>query len=196
MFGDVRVDLWLQVDKVELPPDLKNEKVEALYQFEMRAGPRGKRWFLTRRVAEEDSSACRTHQQLTDPTQVAARSIYMSTVFLANSAKVSNADRSLSYAMDLGIRVPDYMVNKSFWPMQHYEGAYLFRDGLILSMTPPLKDGDAWYVEYGWQSEAVGRTMRNISYKDLGNGKFEIVIPFANSVAPGISGKVLLIASA
>lgn len=196
LFGDVRIDLWLQIDKVELPPDLDGKNVEALYQFEMRAGPRGKRWFLTRRVAEEDSTACRTHQQLTDPAQIPAKSIYMSTVFLANSARVNKNDPSLSYAMDIGVRVPDYLVDKSFWPKQHYEGAYLFRDGLIVTMTPPQTPGGEWFVDYGWQSEAVGRAVRNVDYSDLGKGKLEILIPFANKVAPGVSGSVQLIVSA
>lgn len=196
LFGDVRIDLWLQIDKVELPPDLDGKNVEALYQFEMRAGPRGKRWFLTRRVAEEDSTACRTHQQLTDPAQIPAKSIYMSTVFLANSARVNPNDPSLSYAMDIGVRVPDYLVDKAFWPKQHYEGAYLFRDGLIVTMTPPQTPGGAWFVDYGWQSEAVGRAVRNIDYSDLGKGKLEILIPFANKVAPGVAGNVQLIVSA
>ena len=69
LFGDVRVNIWLDVAEVRLPPDVqaeadKNKEVEALYQFEVLASPRGKRWYLTRRVAEEDSVACRTLEQL------------------------------------------------------------------------------------------------------------------------------------
>jgi hypothetical protein len=195
LFGDVRIDIWLQVDEVKLPDELNGKNVEALYQFELRAGPRGKRWYLTRRIAEEDSTACRTHQQLTDPATAGAKSIYMSTVFLANRARVNQSNPSLSYGMDLGVRVPDYSVDKSFWPKQHYEGAYLFRDGLIVTMTPPLTAGGSWYVDYGWQSKTVGKAVENIRYSDLGEGKLEIVIPFSNEGAPGISGKVQLIVS-
>src|SRR6185436_20153738 len=70
LFGDVRVDIWLDISEVRLPQALeaKADQVDALYQFELLAAPRGKRWFLTRRVAEEDSPACRTHRQLTAPS--------------------------------------------------------------------------------------------------------------------------------
>ena len=49
LFGDVRVDLWFDVDGVTLPPDLpKDADVDALYQIELLAAPRGKRWYLSR----------------------------------------------------------------------------------------------------------------------------------------------------
>jgi hypothetical protein len=38
--------------------------------------------------------------------------------------------------------------------------------------------------------------MTPIAYRDLGAGKFEIRVPFANLGKPGITGEVLLSASA
>ena len=56
--------IWLEVDAVQLPAAIVGKQVDALYQFELLAAPRGKRWYLTRRQAEEDSVACRSHRQL------------------------------------------------------------------------------------------------------------------------------------
>ncbi|MEK8086930.1 hypothetical protein WNB94_10955 [Aquabacterium sp. A3] len=197
LFGDVRVDIWLKIDEVSLPKDLQGKDVEALYQFELAASPRGKRWQLTRRMAEEDSPACRTHRHLTDPKTKGARLVYLSTVFLANRARVNDQDPSLAYHMDLGVRVPDYEVNRRFWPNSHFEGAYLFRDQLVVKMVPPAQPGGVWSVAHGWASKGVGQATEATDYRALGQGLFELKVDFASSgQAPGIKGQVLLSASA
>lgn len=197
LFGDVRVDLWLEVDEVRLPAEIENDDVDALYQFELQARARGKRWLLSRRISEEDSPACRSHKQLTAQGAAGARNVYLSSVFLANSAKVSTADRTLSYAMDVRVRVPDYEKNNAFWPNQHYEGSYLFRDSLIVTLTPAAAAGGDWKVEYAWESQSVGVADRSLSYTTLKGGKLrlEVELP-APATKPGIKGKVVLIASA
>jgi hypothetical protein len=197
LFGDVRVDLWLEIDEVRLPPEIEHEDVDALYQFELQARARGKRWLLSRRIAEEDSPACRTHKQLTTQGAAGARNVYLSTVFLANSAKVSTTDRTLSYAMDVRMRVPDYEVERAFWPNRHYEGSYLFRDSLTVTLTPALAAGGEWKVDYGWESQTVGVASHSLSYTALKGGKLrlEVDLPAPNT-KPGVAGKVVLIASA
>jgi hypothetical protein len=199
LFGDVRVELWLEVDEVRLPQQIENDDVDALYQFELLARARGKRWLLSRRVAEEDSPACRTHKQLMTQGGAGAKFIYLSTVFLANRARISKNpdDRTLSYAMDVRVRVPDYEKNNAFWPNQHYEGGYLFRDSLIVTMEPPSTAGEAWAVNFGWESKNVGVATHKLPYVALQGNKLrlEVELPAAAS-KPGISGKVVLIASA
>ena len=198
LFGDVRVDLWIQVDEVRLPEKLEKEaEVRALYQFELMACARGKRWFLSRRVAEEDSPACRSHEQLTTQQSTGGNMVYLSSVFLANGAKVSQADRSLTYAMDLKIQVPDYEVNKRFWPDQHFEGSHLFRNSLAISLTPPEKEGGKWQVMHSWESDQLGQTSLEIQPEALAHGEIKISVDLPSGNAkPGLSGKVLLIVSA
>jgi hypothetical protein len=203
LFGDVRVDLWFDIDGVTLPPDLPaGADVDALYQVELLAAPRGKRWYLSRRVAEEDSPACRTHKELTDPAKADRRSIYLSTVFLANKARVKQDRPTLAYAMTLGVRVPDYQVNNKFWLDGHYEGSSLFRDTLIIEIAPPQADDPAqnWNVKYGWQTDTAGRASLPMSPKQLAGGKLQFVVPLSSlgaaPAAPGISGKVRLEVSA
>src|SRR6185312_11047726 len=74
LFGDVRVDLWFDVDQVALPPDIPKD-------------------------ADVDAPACRTHKELMDAANPDNKSIYLSTVFLSNRAKVDPSRRTLAYAM-------------------------------------------------------------------------------------------------
>lgn len=199
LFGDVRVEIWLEVDEVRLPAEIEADDVDALYQFELLARPRGKRWLLSRRVAEEDSPACRTHKQLTTQGAAGAKNVYLSTVFLANRARISNNpdDRTLSYSMDIRVRVPDYEKNNAFWPNHHYEGSYLFRDSLIVTLEPPQVAGEEWSVKFGWESNRVGVATRVMKHAALVGNKLRIEIDLpAPASKPGITGKVVLIASA
>jgi hypothetical protein len=197
LFGDVRVDIWLEVEDVRVPQELEKAdaqgQLNGLYQFEMLAAPRGSRWYLSRRVAEEDSVACRSHLDLRDPANKTARKIYLSTVFLANRFRINQNRATLAYSLMLGVRVPDYEVEKKFWPNRHYEGQYLFRDSVVLEMTPPQADDGDWAVKYDWQSDNVGQSSTPVSTKALRGGKVEVSIPFSTSDAtpprsPGITG--------
>ena len=196
LFGDVRVDIWVDIDSVQLPPEIQGKAVNALYQFELLASPRGKRWYLTRRMAEEDSVACRSHQDLVDPANKNARSIYLSTAFLANRARVNPARPSLAYGLTLGVRVPDYEVERKFWADMHYEGRYLFRDTVVVEMVPPQVPGEAWTASFGWQSDSAGRATESLDYKTLKSGKQVMSIAFGSTTAPGIAGRLRFVVSA
>jgi hypothetical protein len=194
LFGDVRADVWVDIDDVQLPPKLKDKEasVNALYQFEVLLSAKGQRWYLTRRVSEEDSPACRTHRQLND----GARSIYMTSAFLTFDNQDGKKRPALSYALTLGVRVPDYEVDNKFWFDGHYEGGYLFRDTLIVDLAPPVKDGQDWIVKQGWQSNKVGVATNKVNYQTLENGQIEIKVPFATGSAPGIGGQLRFVVSA
>jgi hypothetical protein len=204
LFGDVRVDLWVDIHDVRVPQELEEKdaagKVDALYQFEVLASPRGKRWYLTRRVAEEDSVACKDHSVLKKATAQKPVQIYLSTVFLANRFKVNPKLRTLAYAMTLAVRVPDYEVEKQFWPDRHFEGGYLYRDTVAIELKPPAKAGGDWQVFYNWQSRDVGQATIPVPAERLKKGKVEIDIPFSTvdetpPRSPGVSGKLRFVIS-
>ncbi|HZA55786.1 MAG TPA: hypothetical protein VE616_16170 [Candidatus Udaeobacter sp.] len=198
LFGDIRVDIWLDVEDIRLPEDIQKEaesgkKIGALYQFEVLASPRGKLWYLTRRVAEEDSVACLAH----DDWLKAAKpcKLYLSTIFLAKRARVNKARPSLAYSMTLGVRVPDYEVERKLWIDEHYEGGYLFRDAVVIELVPPeTEDGD-WEVKYDWQSDNIGQASQALPAKELNNGKVELTIDFGSDTSPGIRGKLRFVVS-
>ena len=197
LFGDVRADVWVDVDEVQLPPKLQDKaaSVDALYQFEVLLAAKGERWYLTRRVSEEDSPACRTHKQLSDATS-SLRNIFLTTAFLTTDNQASKKRPVLAYSLTLGVRVPDYEVDNKFWFDGHYEGSFLFRDALIIELSPPQKSSQDWIVKQGWQSNQAGVASTKVNYETIENGRIEIKIPFSTGSAPGITGQVRFVVSA
>lgn len=195
LFGDVRVDIWLDVDDVTLPDDIKDKSnVSALYKFEFTAAPKGKRWFLSRRTAVEDSCACRTHAQLTNGQDRDSK-IYLSTVFLSKRGKVDKDPQSktLSYAMTIAVKTPDYEIERKFWPDGHYEGASLFQGAITVVLTPPddPQGIGEWQVDYGWLSASAVRRQTSLNYAGSEETR-EIVLPFTGDGNPNITGRIRL----
>jgi hypothetical protein len=192
LFGDVRVDIWLDIDELRLPEAVEraagNRTVDALYQIEVLASPRGKLWYLTRRMAEEDSVACLRHQEFLAAGKPV--SLHLSTVFLANRARVRPERPSLAYSMTLGIRVPDYEIERRLWLDEHYEGGYIYRDALVIELVPPGDGGSEWTVEYDWQKDSLTKARTRVSVHELGKEKAEVAIPFERATQPGASGRV------
>jgi len=200
LFGDVRVDVWIDLSEIRLPKEIQaaadeGRTINALYQFEMLAATRGKLWYLTRRTAEEDSVACMTHAEWLKAQKKGA-SEYLSTVFLANRARVNPKRRSLAYSVDFGVRVPDYEIDRKLWVNEHYEGGYLFRNSIILEMVPPAESAEEWIVKYAWQGEGSKSADTSIDPKTIKGGKVEIKIPFSTDTAPGITGHLRFVISA
>ncbi|WP_287143326.1 hypothetical protein [Achromobacter sp.] len=166
LFGDMRVDLWLDIASATLPDEVakqeteRNRRVDAVYQIEVVAAPRGKPWALSRRKSEEDSPACRTYQEIRSG---ASQPVHLSTVFLMSAARVDKNRPGLSYAVTLGVRAPDYEVDRAFWTDDHYEGVSIFRDSLIVTIFDPVAHGlrigqptDEWLVRYHWLQRDSG----------------------------------------
>jgi hypothetical protein len=197
LFGDLRVNMWVDIDEIRLPPEVQSkadqgQKVDALYQFEVLASPRGKLWYLTRRTAEEDSVACLTHERWTREQK--PQTLYLSTVFLDKDARMDKTRNSLAYSMTLGVRVPDYEINRKLWLDQHYEGGYLFRDSVTIEIFPPSDDKEKWKVNYDWQSQNPGKAETPIPTREIDDKKRELLIPFDSQKSPGIRGKLRFVA--
>jgi hypothetical protein len=199
LFGDLRVDIWLDVDDLRLPQEVQREEdagksVDALYQFEVLASPRGKLWYLTRRIAEEDSVACLRHQEWKTSAGKTS-TLFLSTVFLDSDARVNPDLPSLAYSMTLGVRVPDYEIERRLWLDQHYEGGYLFQDQVVVEIFPPPLGHAGWAITYDWQSENQGKATKPLTVRHIGDEKYEAVIEFDNQKSPGIRAKVRFVAS-
>lgn len=199
LFGDVRVDIWVEIEDIRLPKEVQiavNEKnaVNALYQIEVLASPRGKLWQLTRRKAEEDSVACISLKEWVSAPKKNLKE-YISTVFLANRARVNTRRRSLAYRLDLGIRVPDYEIDRKLWVNEHYEGSYLFRNSIQLEMVPPTEKVTEWKVKFGWQDQGYSQADESIDPKAIKGGKVEVAIPFDSKTTPGVSGNLRFVIS-
>jgi len=205
LFGDVRVDVWLDIEDIRLPVAVQAEvdakrKVNALYQIELLASPRGKLWYLSRRTAEEDSVACVAHEDWKKNSKQ-----YLSTVFLANRAKVNPRRRSLAYSVTLGIRAPDYEIDRRLWVNEHYEGGYVFRDAIVLEMVPPRNADEDWKVKYSWQGSGMLAAETAVDVTSLAKGRAEVEVPFDSYTVdpqgnrqpafPGIKGRLRFVIS-
>jgi hypothetical protein len=201
LFGDVRVDIWVDVTDIRLPAEVQHKQktgssVNALYQFEALASPRGKLWYLTRRTAEEDSVACLSHQAWRDAPDK-TESLYLSTVFLAKRARVNRERNTLAYSLTLGVRVPDYEIDNRLWINEHYEGGYLFRNAIVLELAPPDTSAENWQVTYAWQGTTVNLVRTSVAVTPI-NGKVEVKIPLPSdgNTMPGLEGQLRFVVSA
>lgn len=192
LFGDVRVDIWAEVEEIRLPIPVQaavkaGKKVNALYEFESLASPRGKLWYLTRRTAEEDSVACFSHEEWsTAPKKNNAQ--FLSTIVLANRSRVNKQRPSLAYSLSLGVRAPDYEIDRKLWVNEHYEGGYLFKNSVIVEMIPPQAKGKLWKVIHVWQNQGMKITSEDLDVEELKGKKVDFRIPFDSQTTPGIRG--------
>ncbi|HEY3327506.1 MAG TPA: hypothetical protein VGK14_10095 [Novimethylophilus sp.] len=201
LFGDLRVDCWVEVVQLSLPQAVQQavdagREADALYIFEILAAPRGKRWYLTRRTAEEDSAACLSLKDwLHLPANARHRSLYLSSIFLDTRWRVDMDRPSLAYSLTLGVRTPDYEVERRFLPDEHYEGGYLFHDTAAVELIPPQTAGDKWQVFYDWQSQNPGKAATPVEIRPLTDGRAEIRLPIYGKTTPGIDGYLRFVVS-
>ncbi|MFW5439784.1 MAG: esterase/lipase family protein [Methylophilaceae bacterium] len=199
LFGDVRVDIWAEIEEVRLPKKVqeavdKGGKVNALYQIEVLAAPRGKLWQLTRRRAEEDSVACIPQKELLDINNKPVKE-YLSSVFLAKRERVNKRRPSLACNLDLGIRVPDYEIDRKLWIDDHFEGGYLFRNSIAIELIPPTVKKAEWRIKYCWQNLGCSQADIKIDAHSLDEEKVEVIIPFDSATTPGATGKLRFVIS-
>ncbi len=147
-------------------------------------------------MTEEDSVACFSHAEWAARAKKKQPcSLYLSTMFLSKRARVNKERASLAYSLTLGVRVPDYEIERKLWINEHYEGGYLFHDSVVIELVPPQTDDGDWVVHYDWQSDNLGRASTPVSAKALKKGKLELLIPFESATTPGITGTLRFIAS-
>ena len=159
-FGALRIDGFLDIDEFTLPEEVQKalddgKQIRASYQFEIIATVRGKQWQIHRRTVQENSAIHRTYDDLfpkgKDGTRQSNREMspHLFSVFLDPSKSVDEnlplKKRSVSFAFDLAVMVPDYTIDRVLWLDRHYEGGYIYRELILIEATPDRK------AERGWQ---------------------------------------------
>ena len=171
LFGDVRADGHLEVAALPLPPSVQQARdagreIRASYYFEASVAPRGVVGLrLTERRRDTYSAILRSYDELLRVAQTplaAPRSPVLFSVFL-DTDKIT-VGRTLVFALDLAVSTTGYTIDKKFWPDQHVEGEYLFRDTLIIRITRSAEDFKVRYLNANekW-SEASGRLAEKTS---------------------------------
>jgi hypothetical protein len=196
LFGSLRVDGLLDIDELTLPVEVQIEKdngkeVRASYQFEIVASVRGSQWQIHRRVVRENSAIHRLYDELFSkktgaPNRSASPRLF--SVFLDETKSVSEK-KSVAFAFDLSVLVPDYSIDRVFWRDQHYEGSYIFRDLILVEAIPDETQPSGYAIFYGYQSKTPNKAMINASTLNLPNAagvSFNIPVTTPIGVRPGI----------
>jgi hypothetical protein len=199
LFGDVRADGYLDIDELTLPPAVQKEKsagkeVRASYLFEAAVSIRGKPWQLHRRTANENSAIFRrfdelfpksdSKKNLRAPDRKASPMLF--NVFL--DMDQSQTGKTLAFAADICVRVPEYEVDGILFFKNHFEGGYLFRDMVILEATPPTDGKGGWKIEYQFASDQS--QVRTVTAVGNANHRLTFEIPVEQPNPPGIKARL------
>ncbi len=200
LFGDVRADGYLEIDELTLPPAVEKERaagkeVRASYLFEVAVSIRGKPWQLHRRTSNENSAIFRKFDELFPKWDSAKKSWVpdrsaspmLFNVFLDMGQ--SQTGKTLAFAVDLCVRVPEYQVDGALFFKNHFEGGYLFRDVLTLEATPPAAKNKAWKIEYKFASQP-GQTATLATIVEDNNESFAFEVPLEQPHPPGIKARL------
>lgn len=188
LFGSVRADGILDVNDVTLPDEVQNDynegkKIRASYKFEVVATVRGSQWQMHRRTVRENSAIQCTYDELfpankdrkREPSR--DRSPHLFSVFLDPTKSFNTETKSISFAFDLAVVVPDYEVDGVLWLNRHYEGGYIYRELIIVEAIPNSNALGGWELKYGYQSETPNVASRRADVKTLEGGGLTFSIP-------------------
>jgi hypothetical protein len=204
LFGDVRADGYLAIDELTLPPAVQEQydadkQVRASYLFEVTVSIRGKAWQLHRRTANENSAIFRKFDDLF-PKWDARKKVWVPdpdespmlfNVFLDMGQ--SQTGTTLAFAVDLCVRVPEYVVDGVLFFKNHFEGGYLFRDMVTMEATPPQSGQDEWTLEYQFANQREVGPQRASATREDDHLVFEIPIEQPNP--PGIKARLRVVTS-
>jgi hypothetical protein len=194
-FGNVRIDGILEITDLALPAKVQEaldegKAIQASYQFEVAVAIRGHQWQMHRRNVRENSAIFRKFQDLFPKDSASGksspdRSPHLFSLFLDTKQRVNKRRKSIAFAFDLNVMVPDYTIDRALWKDDHYEGGKMFFDRIIVEATPP-PDGVAsenitdWKIRYGFQSQtpnAADTPVEQLAPLEDGGHAFSIPLP-------------------
>src|SRR5699024_3137028 len=141
LFGDVRVDGLLHIEKLPLPPTVQKaydqgHKVRGSYYFEASVTPRGLFGLqLSERQRHTYSAILRGFDEMLRPEKQGLskpRSPRLFSLFLEKD-KIT-VGRTMVFSLQLAVSTTGYDIDKNFFLSRHVEGEYLFRDTLIINI--------------------------------------------------------------
>jgi pimeloyl-ACP methyl ester carboxylesterase len=191
LFGNVRVDAFLDIDDIALPADIQAEKdrgqpVRAEYHVDVISRVRGARWALHRRTLDTGSAVLVEYDKHVERAQP----VHLASTFLCNRARVDAADPSLGFSLDLAMLVPEYQVGGRWWNRRHYDGAHLFRDKLNLEAC---REVDGWHVRYGWDSSSPNAVRHKADRAEPVPESWVFGIPVVQATRPGLRATLRLV---
>jgi hypothetical protein len=101
----------------------------------------------------------------------------------------SQTGTSVSFALDLCVRVPQYEVDGALFLKDHYEGGYLYRDTIMLEAVPPSDPAGRWRFDYAFLGQRA-EPRRTAEAVDGGDGSMSFEIPIEQPHPPGIRARL------
>ena len=202
LFGELRVDGIPDIDDITLPVEVQKahedgKTVRASYQFEIAASVRGCQWQMTRREVRENSAIFRSYEELfpgkerTKRKPDRTKSPYLFSLFLDPSKSVK-ASKSVSFAFDIKVLVPDYVVDGLLFMKRHYEGGFIYRELILVEAFPDETVPAGWRIKYGFQDMNPGKPGVDADTRPLIKGKpdagIAFDIPIEQKARPGLRG--------
>jgi hypothetical protein len=204
LFGRLRVDGVLDIDDITLPVEVQKahdegKQVRASYQFEIAVSIRACQWHMTRREARENSAMFRTYDELfpgkpgTKRAPDRAKSPHLFSVFLDPEKSVKTS-KSVSFAFDMKVLVPDYVVDGLLFMKRHYEGGFIYRELVLVEAIPDAEAPAGWRVKYGYQDMNPGKPgldaeLRKVQHPD-GRDGIAFAVPIQQKTRPGLVGSL------
>ena len=187
LFGNVRIDIMLEIDDITLPAVVEREKakgyeIRASYNAETVVRVRGARWDLHRRTAGESSAHFISYQRIKEK-----RPIYLYTGYLLESARASSR-APLGFSLDFGVLVPEYYVDRDWRLDRHFDGGYIYRDKINFDLS--LKS-DSHSLKYGFDSRTPNRATKKLE-PVVQENVTEFRIPVVRTTKPGLSANFVI----
>jgi len=203
LFGALRVDGILDIDDITLPTEVQKEfmagkKVRASYQFEVAVSVRGCQWQMTRREVRENSAIFRSYDDLfpgddnTERLPDRTQSPHLFSIFLDPKKSVKTS-KTVSFAFDIKVLVPDYEIDGVLFIKRHYEGGFIFRELLLVEAFPDEMALGGWRIKYGYQDINPGKPGKEATTHPLDrnndmNKGLAFDIPIGQNARPGLRG--------
>jgi hypothetical protein len=206
LFGALRVDGVLDIDDITLPAEVQKahedgKTVRASYQFEIAASVRGCQWQMTRREVRENSAVFRSYDELfpgaerTPRAPDRTKSPHLFSLFLDPNKSVK-ASKSVSFAFDVKVLVPDYVVDGLLFLKRHYEGGFIYRELILVEAFPDKAAPAGWRIKYGFQDMNPGKPGMDAETRELSPGDpaagIAFDIPIEQKTRPGLRGRLRL----
>jgi hypothetical protein len=116
---------------------------------------------------------------------------HLFSVFL-DPRKSVKTSKSVSFAFDVKVLVPDYEVDGVLFMTRHYEGGFIFRELILVEAFPDDTALGGWRVKYGYQDINPGKPGVNAESRLLVSGDptagFTFEIPIEQKARPGLRG--------
>jgi pimeloyl-ACP methyl ester carboxylesterase len=192
LFGDVRVDGYLDIDTITLPDRVRQEKesgkqVRASYHVEVVVRTQGANWDMHRRLVSEESAIFCDYATYVRGKKL----VHLFSSFLSKKEIATRGKRTMGFALELGVLVPEYEVDGRLRADRHFAGGYIFRDKLNLQLA---MDKQGVRLRYGWDSELPNEAAEQASlFKDEACWICEL--PVETHADPGIRARLRLKAS-